>query len=210
MKTILVVAACTVALVVVVVYWLKSRTANPQQQGQPPRTESQGATRNTSARTSTPSSNPLMAMRDQMLRGRSSDFGIDAKSEPNQTWGCLMEMGIGKASVTILSLSNGTTSMYISTGGGVIGAGEHESVRSAAKTFIAKAGQDLNKMARTEQFPLPKDGRVRFYVLTEAGVFSSEEEKNTLGEGKSALSPLFCAGQNFLTQIRLAAPNKQQ
>ena len=68
----------------------------------------------------------------------------------------------------------------------MLGGGEHETVRSAAKRFVLRVA---GSAAAT--FPLPAEGRTAFSVLTTKGVVRAEAAEGDLGGGKHALSPLF-------------------
>ena len=188
MKTILIATFTVLILGVVFVYWFRHR----------------GDCVRDAPRSTGLADQPFFEMRNRLLQGHASDFGIDTTSIVSGVWGCLMEMGAEGGSATVVSLADGTTSLYFSTGGGIIGGGGHEMVQLASKAFVAAAGNDSCFMTNTQQFPLPQEGRVRFYALTVSGVLSAEADENTLGERKHQLSSLFHAGQDVITQLRMA------
>ena len=130
------------------------------------------------------------------------EMGLQAGGDPDRVHGVLLEIGYAAAVVTIVSLLDGTTSMYISTGGGTIGAGEHEPVAEASRAFVALAQVFVGHCEPSNDFPLPAEGRVRFQLLTGGGGRTVEAGETELGEGRHALSPLFYAGQDVITQIR--------
>jgi hypothetical protein len=139
------------------------------------------------------------ALRARLLNGSASEFSI----EPDASiWGVLMETGYPEAAATLVSLADGTASIYFSSGGGVIGGGPHDTIAAAARRFVSLSKNFLPAMAATSQYPLPKPGHVKFYVLTTKGVFTTEEAEETLGAGKHPLSPLFYAGQDVITGLR--------
>ncbi|MCA9040555.1 MAG: EI24 domain-containing protein [Planctomycetaceae bacterium] len=57
----------------------------------------------------------------------------------------LMEFTSGKEFVTLVAMQDGTTSLYFSSGGGVIGAGEHAPVRAANQQFLGLATQYIDQ-----------------------------------------------------------------
>ena len=114
-----------------------------------------------------------------------------------------METGYPAATATLFALSDGTTSLYLSSGGGVIGGHAHESVRQASGAFI-KAGNDfLQHLKPCESCPLPAIGQTNFYALTDACILTAGAIEDDLGHARSSLSPLFYAGQEVITQLRL-------
>lgn len=142
-------------------------------------------------------------LRRLVLSTAPADLGLTVDADPERVYGVLMETGYDAAVVTIVSLIDGTTSMYISTGGGTIGAGEHEPVAEATRAFVAMAQLFVGQTEPAAAFALPDLGRVRFQLLTVGGGRTAEAAEDDLGFGRHALSPLFHAGQDVLTEIRL-------
>ena len=147
-------------------------------------------------------------LRRQILSLHPGDAGIEPTPEMPHVWGVLMETGYPEAVVTLLSLADGTTSLYFSSGGGLIGGGQHPTVAQASQSFVAAAGAYYQKMTLTWSFPLPGVGRVKFYVLTYSGIYTADADENELGHRKHELSPLFYDGQDVITQFRLAQQGK--
>ena len=116
--------------------------------------------------------------------------------------GALMELGIPSSVVTLACFADGDASLYYQTGGGMRGGIAHESVRQAAQAFIALAKDALSKMIKTTSQPLPGADRVRFYVLTSQGTYTTETDRQALGETQGPLSALFYAGQEVVAQMR--------
>jgi hypothetical protein len=117
-----------------------------------------------------------------------------------------MEFGLSDAVATIVAIADGTVSMYLSTGGGAIGAGGHAAVKAAADRFRTVAADSRGLLQRTEDFPLPETGQVRFHTRSADGDFTGFAEEAALRSGRHPLSPLYGAGQDLLTEIRLSTP----
>jgi hypothetical protein len=127
---------------------------------------------------------------------------IDVELQENQPHGLVMEMEMSGSVVTLACFVDGDAGVYYKTGGGMKGGIGHETVRNAAKAAIALTEPVLPRMIKTTNFPLPGAERVRFYVLTSQGVFTTETSRQSLSE-QSALSPLFYAGQEVVSQMRM-------
>src|SRR5512140_657648 len=52
-----------------------------------------------------------------------AEFGISRDRYPEDVWGILVEIGLEEGSLSLVVLADGSTSLYFSSGGGVIGAG---------------------------------------------------------------------------------------
>jgi hypothetical protein len=119
----------------------------------------------------------------------------------------LMEIGMPKAVTTFAAVADGTVSMYTSAGGGVIGAGSHAAVRAAATRFRIAATESRGLLQRTDDFPLPGPGQVRFQARTADGGYTGAGAEEALRTGRHPLSTLYAAGQDLVTEIRLSTPD---
>lgn len=149
-----------------------------------------------------------MDMRRQALETTPQNLGREPKG--TEPYGLLMEMGVQITVVTLVCFVDGDANVYHKTGGGMIGGSSHQSVRKAAKAFVALAARALPKMTKTTDFPLPGMDRVRFYVLTPQGVFTAETNRQALSNAKSELGALFYAGQEVVTEMRQVQEQKQE
>jgi hypothetical protein len=133
-------------------------------------------------------------------------LGIGVKS--GEAWGVIMDTGHPKAVVTVVSLADGSASIYFSSGGGYIGGGGQPAVREAAAAFVRSATAVRGKLEPATEHPLPAAGQTRFYVLTPEGLRTAQALEKDLGENRHELSPLFYAGQEVITQFRLTSGPK--
>jgi hypothetical protein len=141
-------------------------------------------------------------LRHQALSIKRSDVSIPKPSYDAPVWGSLMEMGLQNGTATLFASSDGSASLYFSNGGGVLGGGEHESVRRASKAFIAMANQYYQQMTPCDAYPLPLTGYTVFYLLTDSGVLTGSALEDDLGHNRHPLSPLFHAGHEVISQLR--------
>jgi hypothetical protein len=114
-----------------------------------------------------------------------------------------MEMGYPNGTATLVCFADGTSSMYFSSGGGIIGGHSHEGVRRAAAVFLATVNQLLASMEPTRTFPLPAAGHVSFSAQTDAGLLRADAAEGELKKGHHPLSPLFIKGHDVITELRL-------
>jgi hypothetical protein len=148
-------------------------------------------------------------LRERAFRTTPKDVGVEKDASEAIPYGILMETGYPQAVATLSVFASGDTSLYFSTGGGVIGGIGHETVRKAAVHFIEQSRMFLSSMAQCSDTPLPPQGEVRFYILTTKGLFTTRANEIELGEGRSPLSPLFYSGQEVITQLRMATEKQK-
>jgi hypothetical protein len=114
-----------------------------------------------------------------------------------------MEMRMGSALVTLAAVADGTTSLYFSTGGGVIGGGGHESVSSANRKLLAFIETGLDLFVPIERPLELMDGSVSFAVLTYEGLRGARDEEKKVIDRRSPLWPAYYLGQDVITALRL-------
>ena len=116
----------------------------------------------------------------------------------------VMDWNLGGESVaTLVAFDDGTTSLYLSSGGGVIGAGEHENVRQAAARFRAAAADVRERFLPTDSFTRPPSGHSRFFIVTRARTLATPAISNRdLRQEGNALAALGTAAQAAITEIR--------
>lgn len=115
----------------------------------------------------------------------------------------LMETGYPEAVATLVSVVDGATSLYFSNGGGVIGAGEHPAVADAGRAWLETGRGFLPQLSPITDPQPPGEGLTQFVAVTREGLRGVVAPEEQLGEGGHSLSPLFYAGQDVITQIRL-------
>jgi hypothetical protein len=139
---------------------------------------------------------------------RTMVFGIDLgelgprKADTiDRVWGVVMEAGCPEAVATLLALSDGTVSLYFSSGGGMIGLGDHEEIANAAQRLIALAARAAPSCDYASEFPLPRKGYTRFYLMTYSGVLTVEIDEQRLWLDTEC-APIFDRGHELLGMIR--------
>jgi hypothetical protein len=112
------------------------------------------------------------SLRDQALAFKPGDLELQG-ADGSGAYGVVMDVGQVEAIVTVTSFTSGDASIYVSTGGGMLGGVAHETVRTAAGAFVDEAEKRRRNMSLVTEFPLPKMGWARVYVLTPQGVFGA-------------------------------------
>ena len=142
-----------------------------------------------------------LGLRDQVLSLTAEVLGDAAADAP--VLALLMETGYPGAVATLVGVVDGSTSLYLSNGGGVLGAGEHAQVAEATRRWLEVGHLQLAELAPTSESSPPELGLTQFVAVTPGGLLAASAPEQELGAGKHALSPLFYAGQNVITQLRL-------
>jgi hypothetical protein len=198
-----------VIALVAVLWYMKKRNApaaTPASGGDPRAAAAQGTQRTPKASRSP--EEVYMSLREAALRKSPEQLFLPDGLKPDEPYGALMEMAIPNSVVTLACFADGEAGIYYKTGGGMKGGGSHETVRRAAKQFITLSYRALPRMIKTDSHPLPEPEKVRFYVLTQKGTFTTEANRQALGGSENELSALFYSGQDVVGQMRQVQEEK--
>jgi hypothetical protein len=134
--------------------------------------------------------------------------GLPAPSaEHPRVAGVVIDVPSGGSYATIVALTDDTTSMYTSVGGGTIGAGQHASVASATHALLAAVDAHLDQFAGPVDSSLPPAGTVRFHVLGVSGGHTKDVSEDAFwGRANDPLMPVIMAAQRVITAMREASP----
>jgi len=115
-----------------------------------------------------------------------------------------MDWGVLNGTATVVAISDGTASVYLSSGGGSIGGGQsHDPIHKAAQKMVSVAAEFRSQMRPATTYPLPERGQVIFYCIADLAVFTANASEEELTSHRHPLSRLGDAAQNIITQYRL-------
>jgi hypothetical protein len=140
------------------------------------------------------------------LRGQAlglASAGVEGIPSEALLLAVLMDWAIDDAVVTLVGVADGSTSLYFSNGGGVIGAGRHAQVAEATRHFLEVAVSAPDAFAQVDDVRLPEPGEVQFVLVTRAGLARAGATEAELRESHP-LAPLYTVAQDVVTQVRLA------
>jgi hypothetical protein len=80
-----------------------------------------------------------LGLRRMMLDGTRAKFGLPPTPKPSDPWGVLMDWGINNGTATVVAMSDGSASVYLSSGGGYIGGKGQEPIRLATEKAVEVA-----------------------------------------------------------------------
>jgi hypothetical protein len=143
-------------------------------------------------------------LRQQVLRLTPEQLGGSLAGAP--ILALVMETGYPEAVATLVGVADGTSSLYFSNGGGVIGAGSHDAVAEANRRWLEAGRTILPELSEVTEPPLPAVGMTQFVAVTPDGLRGAAAPEDELGGGRHGLSTFFYAAQDVITQIRLTQP----
>jgi hypothetical protein len=128
-------------------------------------------------------------------------------SHPNVS-GVMIDIPARAGFVTLVALTDDTTSLYTSVGGGTIGAGAHASVAEATHSLLSAVEATLGKFTDEDDGELPPPGKVRIHVLSPSGGRRADVSDDSFwGREASELKPVIATAQTLMTSVRQASPS---
>jgi hypothetical protein len=122
--------------------------------------------------------------------------------------GVVVDIPSQGATATVVALTDNTTSLYTSTGGGTIGGGGHASTANATHALLTAIEQSIESFDPGDDLSIPPPGLVRLHVLTTSGPRVADVPERTFWEGSAhALLPVVAATQRVIAAIRASTPS---
>jgi hypothetical protein len=142
-------------------------------------------------------------LRGQLLSLDPAKAGLDRFTAGRNVRGAILETGYPAGTATLVTLADGTTSLYTSTGGGIIGGGGgHARVAAASRSFLAAVEDHLGLMSPDLDSDVAVAGRVVIRALSYQGRYRADAPEDDLGHGRHPPSAVFYAGHDVLTELR--------
>jgi hypothetical protein len=134
---------------------------------------------------------------------------LELSVNDSEIYGVIMDWDLGNGIMTLITYKTGDASMYLSTGGGVIGGGQHENVNKAAKAFVSLAHKYFDKVTKIDSTPIPDKNCVRFYFLTSKGKYYGQEQMSRFENESSLWLEYFNEANKVITELKLTTEPKQ-
>jgi hypothetical protein len=143
------------------------------------------------------------ALRDGVL-SRQMLAGLPTAA-PGTIRGAVMDWNLGDGLATLVAIEDGAVSLYLNPGGGIIGAGTHTNVASAAEAFRNAAARQRTAFSERATLPAPGPDSVVFYLLTDSATLSSGSVAVAdVQQGTHPLAALATASQALFAEVRRA------
>jgi hypothetical protein len=117
-------------------------------------------------------------------------------------YGIVMDWNMGDTLVTLVCFITGAASMYLSSGGGVVGGGKNPSVGEAAAELVTMAQDYIDRTIPITTFDLPGKDSVRFYLLSNHHRHAAQEQVARLDDTTSPWLPLFEKANEVILEMR--------
>jgi hypothetical protein len=145
---------------------------------------------------------PYDGLRAMALGAVAKGLQLPREDHPDVS-GLVVDIPAQGGFATVVALTDDTTSMYMSTGGGTIGAGGHQNVASATQALLSAVQGQLGAFTRPGDSDLPPPGQVRFHLLSPSGSrYEDIPEDSFWGRSPHELTSVIAATQVVISAIR--------
>ncbi len=145
---------------------------------------------------------PYEVMRSMALNVNPGAMLASIPNGAEEVYAMIMDWDMGNDVVTLSAQVTGETNLYVQSGGGIIGAGKHLNVSTAAQQFTQVAKQYLGEAKPGTDTSLPAKNGVKFIFLTNKGKYIVTEEYSKIESGSSAWAPLFQSASLVINEMR--------
>jgi hypothetical protein len=139
-------------------------------------------------------------LRSQALAITADQLGLPPDLE---VVGLLMDTSYPSGAATLLVVADGTVSLYLSSGGGMIGAGARASVAVPARELLAVSKLFRSEFGAASSADLPPAGWTTITLLTPDGRRSVTAPEEDFGYRRHPASPVFHAAHQVITELRI-------
>lgn len=140
------------------------------------------------------------ALRGQVFKIKSADLG-PAALRASGLYGVMIDTGLEDAVVSLVALSDGSVSLYVTDGSGCIGCGAHPDVRLAVTELLRAADLALPQAVAAPDQKSPPANSLRCFLLTIRGVHSLQATLEAANRNDSPLGALYFAGLHLLQTV---------
>jgi hypothetical protein len=109
---------------------------------------------------------------------------------------------------TVLTLSayiTGAANVAMSSGSVLTGIGKNPAIADLASTFVQLGQEYLGRTLPIASTGMPPFGTIRFYLLTNHGLYAGQEQLVSINDNSSPWLPLFFRGNMIIDEIKAGA-----
>jgi hypothetical protein len=150
--------------------------------------------------------NPYEQLRSTALSVEPGSIGITPTGDLPHVFGVVMDIGMDRGTATLVAFADGAVSLYYSSGGGIIGAGQHEQVRSSAHRLLAIANSDLASFSLSLPDALPQDQFTQLTLRSFDGALRATALSSDFGYDRVPGGLVFRAAHDVISQLRELNP----
>ncbi len=145
-----------------------------------------------------PEDESYLGLRNLAINVTPAQLKLTIPGNETLVYGVIMDCDFGAMIVTLTAYITGAANIYFSTGGGKTGGGKSPAVGEAAVELVTTAQSYISRAIRVSAAEPCDKGCVRFYLLTNKGIYAAQEQLLHIEDGTSAWIKLFEKGNEIV------------
>jgi hypothetical protein len=129
-------------------------------------------------------------------------LGLDIPQSVTKVYGVVMDWDMNGVVLTLSAYITGAANVALSNGASVMGGGKNPAVAEQASEFVQVAQNYLLRAVPVSDTILPAIGTVKFYLLTNRGIYSAQELLSAIDDQSSPWVGLFFRGNMVVNEIK--------
>jgi hypothetical protein len=140
--------------------------------------------------------------RHTAIQVTAQQLGLTMQPGVTRVYGIVMDWDMNGTVLTLTSYITGAANAFLSSGASIIGVGARPEIAEHASDFVQVSQNYLGKCMPVSDTGLPIPGTVRFYLLTNNGIYGAQELLSSIDDGSSPWVGLFFKGNMVLDEIK--------
>jgi hypothetical protein len=141
-------------------------------------------------------------LRGMAIRVTCQQLELAIPQSTTMVYGVVMDWNLNESVMTLATYITGAANLYLSTGEGINGGGKDPEVGESAVDFVMAAQQYISRAMPVTATDLPPKGCIRFYLLTNKGLYAAQEPMTHFEDASSPWLSLFELGSGVIAGIR--------
>lgn len=129
-------------------------------------------------------------------------LGLNIPDAVTRVYGVVMDWDMNGTILTVSAYITGAANAFLSSGALATGSGGSPSVAEQASEFVLVAQDFLNRAMPAGDLGYAPPGTVRFFLLTNRGIYAIQEMLSLINDNTSPMLGLFFRGHMLLEEIK--------
>jgi len=148
-----------------------------------------------------------LEMRSALLDINPAEFGMPKSESINQIFGVILDISQGDSIMTISAYQTGDVSVYYSTGMLYMAGVNVQRFRKMAIEYTNLSQDYVELVEKTDNKSLPESGFVKFYFVTNNGLYCHQDKLKSIIQSESDWNVLIDKGMNIVKTYEEAINN---
>lgn len=129
-------------------------------------------------------------------------LGLVMQPGVTRVYGIVMDWDMSGTVLSLNAYITGAANAFLSSGSSIVGLGANPAVAEHASVLVQTAQDYLSKCMPVADTGLPLPGTVRFYLLTNKGIYAAQELLSAINDNTSPWLELFFRGTMLLDEMK--------